>query len=187
MRNRRVALKALIGAVFMLGLLKAEVSPAQSLRIGYTDPDVIIVNMKEYRDIQQQLQKEAQESQQALQEMFNEYQEKLERYQRQQALLSEQRRQEREQELLQLQQEIQEASALRQQQLAQREAELMQPLLERVQQVIDQVAQEQNLDVVLRAQALLYVKEGRVVDITREVARRLGIQVPEDTTATQQN
>ncbi|SHK07471.1 OmpH family outer membrane protein [Rhodothermus profundi] len=187
MRNRRFTLWALVGAALTVSLLKAEGSLAQPLRIGYTDPDVIIINMKEYQDIQQQLQKEAQESQTALQEMFNEYQQKLERYQRQRALLSEQRRQEREQELLQLQQEIQEATARRQQQLAQREAELMQPLLERVQQVIDQVAREQNLDVVLRAQALLYVKEGRVVDITREVARRLGIQVPEDTTAVQQN
>lgn len=187
MRNHRISFGVLIGAIFLLGLMRAEISQGQALRVGYTDPDVIVLNMKEYQNIQQQLQKEAEESQAALQDMFNEYQQKLERYQRQQALLSEQRRQEREQELLQLQQQIQEASTRRQQQLAQREAELMQPLLERVQQVIDQVAQEQNLDIVLRAQALLYVKEGRVVDITREVARRLGIQVPENATATQQN
>jgi len=39
------------------------------------------------------------------------------------------------------------------------------------------VAEEENLDVILRTQALLYVNEQSVVDVTPAVAEKLGIDV----------
>lgn len=157
---------------------------AQTLEVGYTDHEVIIVNMPDYQDVQEQLQSEYQGSQQELQTLYQDYQDKLEKYQKQQALLSEERRQEREAELMQLQQQIQQQAQQKDQALAQREAELMQPILEKVQAAIDKVAEAQGLDLVLRSQVgtqpvILYVNEDSITDITLDVARELGLDVSE--------
>jgi len=178
-------------ACLMLGLFALGMAPAaqaQGLKVGYTDHEVLIANMKEFQSIQQQLQREAQNGQQELQQLYADYQEKLDRYQKQQALLSAETRQQREQELVQLQQQLQEGAQQKDQQLGRRQAELMQPLLDRVQQAIDKVAQARGLDVVLRSQVgvepvLLYVNERTIANITIDVARELGIEVDEDTTA----
>lgn len=175
----------LVFTVFASGAVDAR---AQGLRVGYTDHEVIIVNMNEYRNVQSQLQREVQGGQQELQKLYADLQEKADRYQKQQALLSNEKRQEREQELAQLQQQIQQAAAQKDQELAQRQAELMQPILDRVQTAIDKVAKAQRLDLVLRSQVgsepvLLYVNENSVVNITMDVARELGIDVDDEPSA----
>lgn len=157
----------------------------QGLRVGFTDHEIIIVNMPEYRQVQNQLQELFRGGQQELQGLYQDYQERLDRYQRQQALLNEQRRAEREQELMELQQQIQEQGQQREQQIAEREAELMAPLFQRVQGAIDNVASRRNLDIVLRANVgnqpmILYVNPNTITDITLDVARELGIEVDED-------
>lgn len=160
-----------------LPLLAGSVAQAQNAPIGYTNQQAILANMPEMQQVRQQLQQEAQSQQQEFQQEQQEFQQKLEAYQKQQSLLSEQRRSEREQELRQLQDSLQQSAQQRDQYLAQREAELMQPLLEDLQNAIEAVAQEQNLTAVLRTQALLYVDDEQMVDITPEVANRLGIEV----------
>ncbi len=176
-----IILAALFALPAMTGSAQAQ---AQGLKVGYTDHEIIIVNMPQYRDVQSQLEQHFRGGQQEMQAMYQDYQEKLDRYQRQQALLNEDRRSEREQELMDLQQQIQESAAQKEQELAQREAELMSPLFEQVQNAIDQVARQQGLDLVLRANAgnqplILYVNPSTVSDITMDVARRLGIDVDE--------
>ena len=64
-----------------------------------------------------------------------------------------------------------------QQQLAQMEADLMNPLIEKVGNAVNAVAAEKGLDIVFKSPGLLYVNPTSVVDITADVARRLGIQV----------
>jgi outer membrane protein len=178
----------LLAAVFALpavGGASDANAQAQGLRIGFTDHEIIIVNMPEYRRVQTQLQEMYRGGQQELQGMYQDYQERLDRYQRQQALLNEQRRAEREQELMELQQQIQEQGQQREQQIAEREAELMAPLFQRVQGAIDNVASRRNLDIVLRANVgnqpmILYVNPNTITDITLDVARELGIEVDEN-------
>lgn len=157
---------------------------AQALKVGYTDHEIIIINMPEYQEVQQQLQTEYQGSQEELQTLYQDYQDKLSRYQKQQSLLSEESRAEREQELMELQQSIQQQAQQKDQALAQREAELMQPLLGKVQEAIDAVAERKGLDLVLRSQVgtqpvLLYVNENTVADVTLDVAKELGLDVSE--------
>lgn len=175
---------AALAVLFILGLAApVPTVQAQNLQVGFTDHELLILNMEEYRQIQQQLQTEAQNMQQGLQTSMADYQEKLDRYQKQQALLSPERRQEREQELMQLQGEIQQSAAQAEQQLANREAELMRPLMEQVQTAITEVAEAEGLDIVLRGQGILYINPDRIVDITMAVATKLGIEVDEDETA----
>lgn len=155
---------------------------AQALSVGFTDHEIVLINMPQYQEVQQQLQTDFDANQQALEALYTDYQDKLERYQRQQSLLSEDRRQEREQELVQLQQQIQQEAQDQDQQLAARQAELMQPLLEQIQDAINEVADANGLDIVLRTRVgteplLLFVNPETVRDITLDVARTLGLDV----------
>lgn len=149
-----------------------------SLKVGYTDPDRILQAMPEYRQIYQTLQEESVSDQQAYQAMVQEFQQKLDRYQKQQALLSEERRAEREEELRTLQEDIAQAEQTVNQKLAAREQELLNPLVERMRTAIEAVAQEKGLDVVLRAPMVLYAND-KIVDVTLDVARKLGLDVSE--------
>ena len=167
----------LLGVFVLAGLAGPE---AQAQKLGYVNQEALILNLPDYAQVQQQLQQELQEEQQAFQQEQQEFQEKLEKYQQQQALLSEERRAEREQELMQLQQQLQQSAAERDQTLAQREQELMQPLYEKVQEALETVAQRHNIDAVMRIQALSYVNEDTVMNLTPDVARELGLEVPED-------
>jgi len=166
-------------AALLLALSFATVqqSLAQQPTIGYTNQELLLRNMPEMQQVQQQVEQEAQSMREEMQAQEQELQEMYAEYQKQQALLSDQRKAEREQAIRQRQQELQQAAQQRQQELAQREAELMQPLLEKLQTALNGVAEEQNLNVVLRSQALLYVDEQNVVDVTPQVAQQLGIDV----------
>ena len=80
-RLQSLALLLLVG-----GLLFA--APAQAQKIGYTNQQLILVNMPEYTNVQQQLQQEAQRQQQELQQEQQQFQQRLQTYQRQQSLLA---------------------------------------------------------------------------------------------------
>jgi outer membrane protein len=160
---------------------------AQTLKVGYTDHEVIILNMPAYAEIQNRLRSEYQGGQEALQSLAADFQAEVEKYQKQQTLLSADSRAKKEEELAKRQTEIQEAAGRKDQELAALEAELMKPILEQVQKAIDDVSKEKALDLVLRYQVgggqpvLLYANPDRVVDITLDVAKRLGIEVNEST------
>lgn len=174
MWTRPAGLAMLLAAAL---LLAAPAAHAQDAQIGFTNQELLLSNMPEMQQVQQQLEQEAQTMRQEMQAEEQELQEMLAEYQKQQALLSDQRRAEREQAIRQRQQELQQSVQQRQQQLAQREAELMQPLLEKLQSAINQVAESQDLDIIMRTQALLYVNESSVIDVTPQVAQALGIDV----------
>ena len=182
-------LTAALGLVLLvMPFLAAGDANAQAMKLGYTDHEIIIINMPEYQEVQKQLQTDYQGSQQELQTLYQDYQQQVERYQKQQSLMSEDKRSAREQELLQLQQSIQQQAQEKDQALATREAELMKPLLEKVQKAIDTVSQNKGLDLVLRTQVgqqpvLLYVNPNTVTDITMDVARELGLDVTDDAAA----
>ncbi len=184
---RRFSLKRSAGylaAVLLLGFVAAaQAQQLPPLRIGYTDHEVLISNMPQTRTIQEELQAEVESGQRILVSMQEDYTGKLERYQTQRSLLSDEARQRREDELVSLQQELQEKASELEQELVQREIDLFSPIYELVDEAIRTVATERGLDLVLRTQAgpaqpiLLYANEDRIVDITLDVARELGIDV----------
>lgn len=154
-----------------------------ALKVGYTDHEIIISNMPEYRQIQEQLQSELESSQAEIQQQVADLEEQAQRFERQRGLLSEQRVQERQQELMEAQSAIQQLVQDAEQDLAVMESDLLSPIFERVDTAIKKIAEEKGLDLVLRIQAgqgqpiILYANEDRIIDITLEVARELGIDV----------
>ena len=153
----------------------------QVVKIGYTDAQLVVAQMSEYREILTQLQGMADSGQNEYQQLIQSYQEQLADYQKKQALLSDAARGTREQELTTMQGEIQQFLATKERELQQNEEQLMNPLLERVQNAIDEVASDRGLTLVLNAQAsgspvLLYADSS--MDVTELVMEKLGIPKP---------
>jgi len=157
---------------------------AQNFKVGYTDFEVLLANMPQMAQVNQTLQQEVVRTRQRIEQQFTEVQQEIERYQRQQSLLSPEARQQREARLDSLQRMAQAEAQLAEQRVGQRQAELMRPLYEMLQNAIDAVATEGGFDLILPTQVngqpvILFINEERVIDITRDVARRLGILVEE--------
>jgi outer membrane protein len=178
-KTMKTSIFSFLSAILLAGLLSTS-AQAQTIQIGYADPEIIITYLPEYQQVQQQMAIEYRTSQEALQALAEDFQERVDRYQRQQPLLSEERRAEREAELATLQQEIQNSAAAKDEELAVRQDELMAPLLQQVQDAIDAISQEKGLDIVVRSPALLYVNPDRVANINVDIARSLGIEVDEE-------
>ena len=174
----------------LLLLIAAMVAmPAQAQKIGYVDQQAVLVSMPEMQDVQQKMQKEMKRQQRELQQQRQRFQKQVQQFQQQQSLLDDSARAERERELQRQQRKLQQATQQRQREMQQQRREMMQPLLEELQGAIDNVAAQQELDMVLRREVLLYQDETseQVVDITRDVAGELGIsltQSPDDPSPT---
>ena len=166
-------------AVLLAGLIS--VPQAHGQKIGYANQEAILANMPEMSEVQRKLQQEARQQQQELQKERKELQRQMQQYRQQQSLLSDSAKAQRQRQLRQQQQQLQKSSQQRQQQLRKREMELMQPLLEDLQSAIETVSAREDLDIVLRSQALLDVDENSesVVNISPQVAQELGIQLPQ--------
>lgn len=184
MLNRIAGLFALVMLVLPAASLTLD-AQAQALKIGYTDHELLIMNMPAYANVQNQLQQEYQNGQNDLQAKAADLQEQAAQYQRRAELMSAEERQAKEQELMTVQQNLQKEAADKEQALAQKQAELMAPLWEEVGKAIETVAQEKGLDLVMRFQIgveqplILYSNPDKIVDVTLDVARKLGIEVDE--------
>ncbi len=177
---KRLSLLAVCAAFLAVGFAPAEAQTAA--RIGFTDYELIIVQMPQYREVQTQLQQQAQQDQQELAAMEQTLQEKFADYQSQSGVLSAEARQTREEEITQLQTTLQQEQQTRLQALDRRQNELLQPLFNELQGAIDEVAQARNLSIVLSARIsgepnILFADEQHTVDITTEVMSRLGISI----------
>ncbi len=167
----------LAAAMFTLALVPAE-SAAQELKVGYADAELVLVNMPAYKENAEKVQRQVRSSEQELELLGTELQADMQKFEKQAPILSPEKLEERQKELQQRYADLQRQGATKQQELAQFEADLMNPLIERVGNAVDAIAQEKGLDIVLKSPGLLYVSD-RVVDITIDVAKRLGIKVTE--------
>ena len=178
----RLALAAALAVLSVAAFPASDAHAQTAPRIGYTDYELIIVQMPEYRDLQQTLQAQAQTDQQELAAMEQNIQQKFAEYQEQSGVLSPEARQTREEEIVQLQTELQQDQQRRLQALDQRQNELLQPLLNQLQVAINEVATARNLDLVLSSRVstepvILFASEQSTVDITTEVMSALGISM----------
>ncbi len=160
---------------------------AQTVRLGYLDPDIIIVRMPEYAQVrdslriqEQQIAADLQAREDTLRMRFEELQEMAES-----PLLTAEARTQREQEILRMQAELEQRQQAGLQVLSRREAQLLQPLLMRLQDAIDAVSTREGLLMVFSARAnnapvLLFASDA-AVNITEPVMTELGLEIPQNT------
>ncbi len=179
-------LKRIVGAtvgtlVLMLAVnATTPAAVAQGVKMGYADAELVLINLPEYKQNAEQVQRQIQSSQQELEALSGELQADMQKFEKQAPILSQEKVEERQQELQRRYLALQQEGANREQELAKLEADLMNPLIEKVGNAVDAVAAAKGLDIVFKSPGLLYVNTSTVVDITADVARRLGIQVAED-------
>ena len=175
---KKLLLSTLFLATFV-GMMGQDLQ-AQGIKVGYTEAELIIGRMAEYRTVMEDLQRVAESGEAEYQKLIQDYQTKLQDYQKKQALLSDTAKQTRETELVEMQSTIQEYLQNKEAELAQQQVEMMNPLLEKVQVAIDEVAKEQGLNLVLNSRAagnpmILYADEE--MNITELVMTKLGIEI----------
>jgi outer membrane protein len=164
-------------------LLVAAGAQAQSVRLGYLDPDIIIVQMPEYAQVRDSLQAREQAITADLDARENTIRQKFQELQElaDSPVLTAEARQEREQEILTLQAELEQQQQAGLQDLGRNEARLLQPLLLRLQDAIDTVSGEMGLHLVFSARAnnapvVLFASDD-AVNLTEPVLRELGIEI----------
>ena len=177
---KRFALIAIIAAA--LGAT-AGASPqeanAQQLKVGYANAEAIMVYLPEYQEINGKVQRHVQSSQEILQVKADQFQDDYSKFEKQASLMAADARAEREAQLTTRYNDLQRLGAQKEQEAAEFEQSLIRPLIEKVQNAVDTVAKEKQLDIVLRAPGILYVNEKTIVDITPDVAKRLGLNIDE--------
>ena len=182
----RTPLQAALVALVALAAV-APASAQTTLKVGYIDPDRVILQMPEFKQIQEQMKAEQQQVAtrvRTVQDSLNTVlQTKVAEYETFDAspLATDEARQERQIELYQLQGGIEQAQSQGLQFLSYREAQLLQPLQVRVDDAIRSVSQEMGIDLVLpstanNAPVFLYVSD-RLVNITEAVMTNLGIDM----------
>ncbi|HCR49992.1 MAG TPA: hypothetical protein DIW24_10200 [Bacteroidetes bacterium] len=173
--------KAFFLLIVLLGVSQFPVV-AQTPKIGYTEPGLILTQMPEYRLVLQKLDAEYQMSDAEIRLKAQEFQTKLDDYQRKAAFMSDSTKAQTERELTSLQETVQQMQQDKTQLLRQKESEMLQPLFDKISEAINTVAKEKNLEYVFSTRVsesgpvLLYSKD-ESADITRAVMEKLGIKV----------
>ena len=151
-------------------------------RVGYVDPEFLLLQMPEARQVRSNLERQAEQDQQALQQLGQQLQQKATDYEQSASLLSDAARQTREQEIMKLQQDLQTQQQQKLQQLQRKEAEMLQPIFEKFNDAVSAVAEEMGLTFVMASSVnggavLLYADNQNTVDLTEPVAARLGVSL----------
>lgn len=169
-----------VAAMLML-VVWPQVASAQS-KIGYIDSEFILGRMTEYTQVQQQVDRLAQEWQNEVEERQREVDEMFQEYQARELLYTNEERQRKRQEILQAENEVE---RLRMQyfgpegQLFQQQEALMRPIQEKVLEAVETVAERGGFDYVFDKNGgsflFLYARDN--LNLSEDVLEELGIDV----------
>ena len=177
-------------AKVLLAFILVASAYAQSGKIGYTNLELIISLMPEYKQIEQDLQQYQQKLMEQLQIKQQYAQTKLEEYQqlRQEGKLTQEQDKQYQEELIKLDSEIQEFAQRSQEKLMEKRQEKLMPLVEKAKKAIDEIAKANGYEYVLNVtnsagvSNILYAPEEH--NITEKVLKKLGIELPKEETTT---
>lgn len=135
--------------LFVLTVALVSSAGAQSMKVGFMNPDEILDQLPEKEEVERQLDAFLDEKEQEFQEEAIEYQNLLGEYQEQAENLTDAQNQQYQQRLQQMEQELQQLQMQMERQFEQRRNELLQPLLQRMNTHIADLAEQKDLDYVI--------------------------------------
>lgn len=147
---------------------------AQSLQVGYMNPQQVLNQLPESTNIEQQLNTLIQQRSQEFNRQATAFQEAVTEYQQNASSMTDQQRSQREQELSSMDAELAELQQSIQQQIEQRNTELMTPIYQRMDSALRVVAERMNLDLVLNeatstGETIIYYSSDQNLNITQQV------------------
>lgn len=162
---------------FAFGLMLCAGYSKAQIKIGYTNPDLILSALPEAKTIEAELKTYGTQLENELQNKRKELQTKFENYQKNINDMTPAIRESREKELQTLNQALQEFQERAQNDIQMKQAQLLQPVYEKIQKAIDELAKAENYDYIIVADAgqmpiILYAKEE--YDITNKIIVKLG-------------
>ena len=159
--------------VIALATFATFAASAQTLgRVNFNELVMLAPEMDSAREVIAASQKEAEETYSA---MVEEYQGKATQYQQKQATWTAAIRESKERELYDIQNRIQEFQNNIAQELQQQQNQLMAPIQEKANKVVTDLAKAKGITVLFDASQALYFDESKVVDLTGEARKAMGI------------
>lgn len=162
----------------------ANVSFAQTLKIGYTNADAILAALPEAKTIETDLKAYQAQLETQMKSMSDDFEKKFKEYQAKVDAFAPAVREAKEKELQTSRQNIQEFEQKAQQDLQKKNQALLQPVYAKIQKAIDEVAKAENYTHVFSSDVsgfpiLLYAAEE--YDLTNKIILKLGGTVPPKT------
>ena len=159
--------------VIALAALATLTASAQQIgRVNFQELVMLMPEMDAAREVIAASQKEAEETYSA---MVEEYQGKMSQYQQKQATWTAAIRESKERELYDIQNRIQEFQNNISQELQQQQAQLMAPINEKATKAVNEIAKNKGITILFDTTQALYFDESKVVDITTDARKALGI------------
>ncbi len=159
--------------VISLAVLACVTASAQTLgRVNFNELIMLMPEMDEARAAVNASQKEAEETYSA---MVEEYQGKASQYQQKQSTWTATIRESKERELMEIQNRIQEFQQNVSQELQQQQNQLMAPINEKATKAVQDLAKAKGITVLFDVSQVLYFDESKVVDLTPDARKALGI------------
>jgi len=143
-----IHLKKVTGLVLLFVCVISMQLSAQSLKVGYANPDQIIGNLPSFKNIQQEMETLVKTREGSLLGKRDSLAKSFQSYQELSANMSTSQREAEETRLQGLNDELQELSNSVRAEVQRKQAELLQPVYAEVQKAIDEVAKELKLDFV---------------------------------------
>ena len=159
--------------VIALAALATLTASAQTFgRVNFNELVMLAPEMDTAREAIAASQKEAEETYAA---MVEEYQGKMTQYQQKQSTWTAAIRESKERELMEIQNRIQEFQQSISQELQQQQDQLTAPIQEKASNVVKEIAKAKGLVALFDVSQAIYFDESKVLDITAEARKAMGI------------
>jgi outer membrane protein len=176
--------------VFAVGFAAAQAQTPTPSKIGFADPDYILSQMPEYKQIDAELKSTTTQLRNQIDTKAQEFQKKLKDYQDNMNTMIDAVRANTERELEQLQTNLQKLQQDAQTSIQNKQLQLLQPVNEKIGKAIADVAKENGYTLIVNARAggfdvVLYGDDN--IDLSDLVLKKMGITPKPATPATQNN
>ncbi len=166
-------IKTLVVAFLLISFASFAQSSDQTLKIGYTNVEYILLQLPESKQIESELKTHSTQLENQLKGKYAEYESKLQAYEKGAATMDKTIREDKEKELMNMNNSIQEFQRNAQMSLQQKEKSLVDPVISKIDKAIKDVAKESGYTYVFSNQALLAGPEDG--DISPLVLKKLGV------------
>jgi outer membrane protein len=166
-------IKLLVVAFLLTSFTSFAQSNSQSLKIGYTNVEYILLQLPESKQIESNLKTHSTQLENQLKGKYAEYEAKLKAYEQGVNSMDKLVRDDKEKELMNLNNSIQEFQRNAQLSLQQKEKTLVDPVIAKIDKAIKDVAKENDYTYIISNQALLAGPEDG--DISPLVLKKLGV------------
>jgi len=180
-------IKSIVLSILVL-IFSTCISLAQNtVKIGYTNPEYIVSQMPEYKQIESDLKTYEKQLQAQLDAKLKDYQAKLEDYQKNMSTYPDIVKQDKEKELINLQNNIKEFEENAMSSMQKKQGTLLDPLLDKIQKAIDAVAAENGYTYIFNSAstnntAIILFAKNEDDNISDLVLKKLGITAPKPNT-----